>query len=88
MFRHFCEAQVVWDTSMALNAVDYIEENPQKTLVILAGNFHAWKRGIPEQIRRVADIDVRAILPSTDVSFSEYDVVLEDADYVWGFESR
>ncbi len=86
MFRYFCEAQVVWDTSMALNAVRFIKASPKKALIILAGNFHSWKRGIPEQIRRMMDIDVRSILPSEDTSFSRYDVFLEDADYVWWFE--
>jgi uncharacterized iron-regulated protein len=86
MFDHFCEAQVVWDTSMALNAVDYIKANPKTSLVILAGNYHSWKRGIPEQIRQVMDIEVISILPSEDTSFFKYDILLEDADYVWWFE--
>lgn len=86
MFSKFCEAQVVWDTSMALNAIDYMDDNPRKTLVILAGNFHAWKRGIPEQIRRASDFPVRSILPSQDSSFYNYSVFLEDADYVWRWE--
>ena len=86
IFNNFCEAQVVWDTSMALNAIDFIKANPGKTLVILAGNFHAWKRGIPEQINREVDIEVRAILPSEDTSFFNYEVFLEDADYVWWYE--
>jgi uncharacterized iron-regulated protein len=86
VFQKFCEAQVVWDTSMALNAVDYIKANPGRVLVILAGSFHAWKRGIPEQIRRVADMPVKTILPSEDTSFFNYNVLLEDADYVWWFE--
>lgn len=85
-FTRFCEAQVVWDTSMALNAIDFIEANPEKILVILAGNFHAWKRGIPEQIRRVKDVPVKTILPSDDTSFFQYEVFLEDADYVWWLE--
>lgn len=86
MFNNFCEAQVVWDTTMALNAIDFIKANPSKTLVILAGNFHAWKRGIPEQIQRESDMEVRAILPSEDTSFFNYNVILEDADYVWWYE--
>ena len=88
MFDHFCEAQVVWDTAMALRAVDYVKANPGKSLVILAGNFHAWKRGIPEQIGRVTEMKVKSILPSDDTSFFNYNVFLEDADYVWWYESQ
>ena len=84
LFTRFCEAQVVWDTSMALNAIDFVKVNPNTILVILAGNFHAWKQGIPEQIKRNSNITVRSILPLTDTSFFNYDVFLEEADYVLG----
>jgi len=86
VFNRFCEAQVVWDTSMAINAVEYLKANPEKTLVILAGNFHAWKRGIPEQVGRISDVQVRSILPSEDPSFFNYDAFIEDSDYVWQIE--
>ena len=86
VFNNFCEAQVVWDTSMALNAVAYLENKPEKLLVILAGNFHSWKRGIPEQIKRVTDLEVRSILPLESTSSFHYDINYEDADYVWWFE--
>jgi uncharacterized iron-regulated protein len=86
VFNRFCEAQVVWDTSMAINAVEYLKANPEKTLVILAGNFHAWKRGIPEQVGRISDVQVSSILPSEDPSFFNYDAFIEDSDYVWQIE--
>ena len=27
-FEHFCEAQMVWDTAMAIYALDYLDKNP------------------------------------------------------------
>ena len=83
MFTRFCEAQVVWDTAMAINTLEHIEKDEKTVMVVLAGNFHAWKRGIAEQIERRSEIPVKVILPSSDSTFFNYDVVLEDADYVW-----
>ena len=71
---------------MAQNALRFLEKDPRRTLVILAGSFHAWKHGIAEQIERRSDIPVRVILPSSDDSFFNYNVMIEDADYVWWLE--
>lgn len=88
LFNRFCEAQVVWDSAMAVNAIDYLKANPDTVMVILAGNFHAWNRGIPHQVelRTGGKLKTRAILPSSDTIFFNYDVVIQDADYVWWFE--
>ena len=88
LFNRFCEAQVVWDSAMAVNAIEYVQANPDTVVVILAGNFHAWNRGIPHQIklRTEGKLKTRAILPASDTSFFNYEVVTRDADYVWWFE--
>lgn len=83
-FTYFCEAQMVWDTTMAWNVMKYAEENPQTNIVVLAGNGHAWKQGIPEQIRRQnASITSRIILPELPRSQKENDYTVNDADYIW-----
>ena len=38
---------MVWDTAMAIYALDYLDKNPGSRIVILAGSVHAWKRAIP-----------------------------------------
>ena len=81
-FEHFCEAQLVWDTAMAWHTVRFLEDNPNHTVVILAGSGHAWKRGIPEQIRRQSNVLFRVILPETPTLDRE-SVKLEDTDYLW-----
>ena len=86
VFGRFCEAQVLWDTAMAQNLLRSLEVNPNRLVVVLAGNFHAWKHGIPEQLERRSGVPYRVILPSSDDSFFRYDVFLEDADYVWWHE--
>lgn len=83
-FGRFCEAQVVWDTVMANRALDYLEAHPAKLLVVLAGRFHAWRHGIPEQMRRRRpDLPTRVILPQLDPALADYGALARDADYVW-----
>ncbi|MDX1763435.1 MAG: ChaN family lipoprotein [bacterium] len=81
-FQHFCEAQLVWDTAMAWNLMQYLERNPGYTVVVLAGSGHSWKRAIPEQVRRRSDLAYRVILP--EMPSLERDVVLgNDTDFLW-----
>ena len=46
-FIYFCEAQLLWDISMARHLVSYLEKNPDHKVVVLSGNGHSWKYGIP-----------------------------------------
>lgn len=79
-FENFCEAQMVWDTAMAIYALEYLDRNPASRMVILTGSVHAWKRAIPRQIVTMRpDVAVSVILP---VQRGEADkVTAEDADY-------
>ncbi len=80
-FVNFCEAQMVWDKSMAWRLIEYKKKNPSRTLVVLAGTGHSWRRGIPEQVRRASAFKTRVILP--EVSPAAYGKVsIGDADYV------
>ncbi len=79
-FDHFCEAQMVWDTAMAIYALDYLDKNPGSRIVILAGSVHAWKRAIPRQIATMRpDVTVSVILPDPD---GKGGLTAEDADYL------
>jgi uncharacterized iron-regulated protein len=81
-FDYFCEAQLVWDTIMAVNALDYLAQHPQMTLVILAGSGHAHKMGIPAQIRKRSDLPVIVILPETAGSIEPDRVTSQQADWI------
>lgn len=82
-FQRFCQAQLVWDTAMAKRIVEFAEDNPRHTVVVLAGTFHAWKHGIPEQLQRRASLPYRVVLPAVDEAAARYEVSTEDADYLW-----
>ena len=79
-FDRFCEAQMVWDTAMAIYALEYLDRNPGIRIVILAGSVHAWKRAIPRQIATMRpDVIVSVILPDPD---GKGGLTVEDADFM------
>ncbi|MFQ5465478.1 MAG: ChaN family lipoprotein [Thermodesulfobacteriota bacterium] len=82
-FKSFCEAQMVWDTSMAHRIIEYLKANPDRVLVVLAGSVHSWKRGIPSQVSRRSDFKYVVILPESPDELSFEEITFEDADYLW-----
>ena len=82
-FLYFCEAQLLWDRVMARNLVKFVKKNPGRTVVVLAGNGHAWKRGIPEEISGLSSkISYRVVLPYIHGYIDPKDISIEDADYI------
>jgi uncharacterized iron-regulated protein len=81
--RRFCETQIFWDTSMAVNLLRVAEKRPDHVWMIMAGIFHSWKHGIPAQLARRSDAPLRVVLPSSDSSYLAYDIPRHDADYIW-----
>ena len=82
-FDYFCEAQMLWDTAMAIYALEYLDKNPDSRMVILAGSAHAWKRAIPRQITTMRpDVTVSVILPVMGGKAGQEKLTVEDADYV------
>lgn len=81
-FVHFCEAQMVWDKSMAWNAAGYLKDHPDRTMVVLAGIGHAWKRGIAEQLPSGANLAHRVVLPAVPDQINRETATGKDADYI------
>lgn len=82
-FTFFCEAQLVWDNIMAINALDYIQAHPGTVLVIIAGNGHAWKGGIPTQLQKRGHRAHTVILPEIEGITAPGMVDHNDADYIY-----
>ena len=81
-FTYFCEAQLVWDNVMAVNALKYLRANQRCSMILLTGTGHAWKKGIPEQIRQRSKLPYAVILPHLPGDIEPGTVRVEDADYV------
>ena len=66
-FENFLRSQLTWDESMAERAVQYLEENPDARMLVLAGSGHiSYGSGIPNRIQRRLDTDLHTILITDD----------------------
>jgi uncharacterized iron-regulated protein len=82
-FRFFCEAQLLWNQSMAHNIIAFLKRNPEKNVIVLTGNGHAWKKGIPEQVGIISEgTAYRVILPQIPGYIDPQTVTAGDADYI------
>ncbi len=82
-FTFFCEAQLVWDTAMAVHAVNYLKNNPETAMVVLTGTVHAWKMAVPTQVASLApELSQRVLLPRVPGRLEERLLTDRDADYL------
>ena len=81
-FTNFCEAQVLWDTVMAINLLKFQGKNPETKIIVLAGDGHSWKPGIPRQITLRKDLPMVVFLPES-AKLHRRNVAPADTDYLW-----
>ncbi|UCB55449.1 MAG: ChaN family lipoprotein [Thiotrichales bacterium] len=66
-FDNFLRSQLTWDESMAERAVQYLKDNPDKRMLVLAGSGHImYGSGVPNRIQRRIDASQFSILVSED----------------------
>jgi uncharacterized iron-regulated protein len=54
----FIQAQSIWDETMAESIVDYLTTNPERRMVVIAGNGHVYKdSAIPSRVARRVDVE-------------------------------
>jgi len=52
-FINFLQSQIIWDETMAETASNFLKENPDKKLIVLAGGGHIrYRFGIPSRVER------------------------------------
>jgi len=62
-FEHFFSVQLLWDEGMAERAARYLQDHPEKSMVILAGSGHLeYGQGIPKRLSRRLPAATTAIL--------------------------
>ena len=81
-FTFFCEAQMVWDSAMAVHALGYLKAHPDASVVILTGIGHAQKGAVPRQIRLRSPVPVAVFLPEVPGTIDPKTVDLQDADFL------
>jgi uncharacterized iron-regulated protein len=81
-FTYFCEAQMVWDTAMAVNTLDYLKKEPDSVVVLLAGAGHVRKGAVPRQISDRSDVPHAVILPKIEGIIDKETISTKDADYI------
>ena len=81
-FTYFCEAQLVWDTVMAINAMAHLDAHPERTIVLLTGTGHARKPAIPAQIKQRKALPVAVLLPQVHGRLDKQVISSEDTDYL------
>ncbi|MGD2185548.1 MAG: ChaN family lipoprotein [Desulfobacterales bacterium] len=81
-FTYFCEAQLVWDSAMAVYSLDYLKKNPNSIVVILTGTGHAQKGAVPRQIRARSKVPYAVILPEIPGSIDAESITSKEADYI------
>ena len=78
-FEDFLRAQLTWDESMAERAANYLQHNPDKRMLILAGSGHImFGSGIPNRLQRRLAVEQGSILVSEDLLPVSSDI----ADYL------
>lgn len=71
-FDDFYQAQVLWDETMAQSIHDYLNNNPDRQMVVLAGNGHiAFGDGIPSRTCRRGKYDQAIIANATRDSLEQ-----------------
>ncbi len=74
-FDDFYQAQILWDETMAQSVHDYLNNNPDRQMVVLAGNGHiAFGDGIPSRTCRRGKYDQAIIIANATCDSIEQDM--------------
>ncbi len=78
-FNNFCEAQAVRNNTMGRLIGDYLEKNPERSLVVITGIGHAMRRAVADDLGKTAGVATRVIIPVTEGLLGR--INRDDADY-------
>ncbi|MEB3291639.1 MAG: ChaN family lipoprotein [Synechococcales bacterium] len=86
-FHHFFQAQVLWDETMAERISQILQQQPDRLVVVLAGQGHVWEgHGIPRRVARrlsrSANLQQSIILLTPDAELLQQ-LTPTSADYLW-----
>ncbi len=68
-FAGFIQSQGLWDETMASNIVSFLQSNPSRKMIVLAGSQHTRKdSGIPPRVKRRMEISQASVLNIYDTN--------------------
>jgi uncharacterized iron-regulated protein len=78
-FDRFFLAQVLWDETMAQSITDFLQTQPDRQVIVLAGDGHIiYGHGIPSRVaRRIENVVQRSVIINPDEGMETA------ADYFW-----
>ncbi|MCK5719814.1 MAG: ChaN family lipoprotein [Thiomargarita sp.] len=79
-FAYFLQTQVIWDETMAQTAHQFLVEQPNSKLIVLAGNGHVmYQYGIPNRLQRRNNEAFTVITQDSDteLGIADYVVITE-----------
>jgi len=82
MFDNFCAAQGLRNSTMARRIVGYLAENPQRSMVVIAGVGHVMRRAVPAEVSG-AGLSTRIVIPQVEGLYDELES--DDMDYFLTF---
>jgi uncharacterized iron-regulated protein len=82
IFIHFCEAQTLRNSGMAMNIARYLKKHPGTKVVGLTGVWHAIRNAIPEQLGRSGGRIVSSVIVPDIPELGTADVAGSEADYL------
>lgn len=85
MFDNFCAAQGLRNSTMARRIVGYLGENPQRSMVVVAGVGHVMRRAVPAEVSR-AGLSTRIVIPQVEGLYDELES--DDMDYFLTFTNE
>lgn len=78
MFDNFCAAQALRNSAMAKRISGYLQQHPEKSMVVIAGVGHAMRRAVPAAVA-LEGLTLRIVIPQVDGLYDELD--RDDMDY-------
>lgn len=86
-FSGFIQAQALWDETMAATIAQHLQDDPDTSMVVLAGSQHTRKdSGIPPRVARRIDVAQASVLNSATNFESLQDLSLT-TDYLFFFDT-
>lgn len=85
MFDNFCAAQGLRNSTMARRIVGHLGENPQRTMVVIAGVGHVMRRAVPAAVSG-AGLSTRIVIPQVEGLYEELES--DDMDYFLTFTNE